>query len=65
MDKRRFKRLEIVSDEIVTAYQNGMTLREIGDLHKASPSTVSNPLESRGVTRRRRGPKGGKNVEDN
>jgi hypothetical protein len=61
MDKRHFKKLDLVADVIITGYRNGMTLVEIADAHECAPATVSNLLKSRGEPRRRRGPKGPRN----
>ena len=56
MDKRHFRKLDVVAENIISAYRNGMTLAEIGFLHECSPATVANLLKSRGEPRRRRGP---------
>lgn len=54
-DKRYFKKLELVSEQIAEAYKNGMTLEEIATLHECSLGTVRNILISNGVERRKRG----------
>lgn len=42
-------------DQIVSAYKNGTTLRELAELHEVSAGTVRNLLVEEGVTMRARG----------
>ena len=55
MDKRIFRRLDLVADQIIQGYRNGLTLIELGSLHEASPGTIRNLLMSHGEPRRDRG----------
>lgn len=54
MPTRRTKTL-MIRDQFKSAYDNGQTLRQIGDFHKVSPGTVRNALLDLGVTLRNRG----------
>lgn len=58
MDKRRFKKLRLVADQVVASYETGMSLTELGNYYKVSPSTVASLLKEFNVTRRRKGPRG-------
>lgn len=52
-------RKKLLFDEqlIVDAYNNGLTLREIGDFHKVSYITVRRVLMEKGIPMRPRGRK--------
>lgn len=55
MSTRLNNKLTTVRDQVCSAYRNGATLREIGDLHGVSPGTVRNVLIEMGETLRSRG----------
>jgi hypothetical protein len=59
MDKRYIRKLDMYEDQVLTAYENGMTLKELAALYNCSPATIANFLKSRNVPRRKRGPKDG------
>jgi arsenate reductase-like glutaredoxin family protein len=42
---------------IASAYQKGMTLKELSDFHQTTPTTIRSILKEAGVTIRRRGPR--------
>jgi len=56
-DKRYLKKLEYLSETIVEAYNNGMTLQHIASLYDCSQGTIRNLLISNDVPRRKRGRK--------
>jgi hypothetical protein len=58
MDKRKLKKLHLVSDQVVASYESGMSLTELGGYYKVSPSTVASLLKELNVSRRRKGPRG-------
>lgn len=58
MDKRLLKKLHTHANEVIAAYENGVTLSALGKQYSCSPSTVAALLEEWNVPRRRRGPKG-------
>lgn len=51
-------KLVTAKTEVVEGYKNGLTIRQLGEIHKVSPGTIRNCLISNGVTLRRRGRKG-------
>lgn len=53
--KRFLRKLETNAEQIIKAYQNGMTLAELSELHQCSIGTVRNLLIAHGVERRKRG----------
>jgi len=59
MDKRVFKKLDVVKDQVISAYESGVSLAELSKIHTCSTSTVANFLQENNVPRRRRGPKNG------
>lgn len=54
----RQRKLNVERPIIVESYNNGMTLRELADFHKVSPTTIRRLLVEEGVSIRRRGPQG-------
>jgi len=56
-DKRFFKKLELVTEQIITSYNNGMTLEEVAELHQCTAGTVRNLLIANSVARRKQGRK--------
>ncbi len=66
MDRRMIRnKLNHVATEVVTAYENGLTLKELGAFHGVSQGTIRNLLESKGIKLRGRGrrKKHGKNKQ--
>jgi len=57
MDRRFFKKLRPIADQVIAAYENGQSLADIGETYKCSPSTVSSLLKEFNIIRRRKGPK--------
>lgn len=55
MTNRLKNKLTTAQEQVKSAYLNGATLREIGDVHNASAGTVRNCLIEMGVTLRSRG----------
>ena len=49
------KKLTLVTEQVVEAYTNGMTLRAIAELHSVSTGTVRNSLIESGASLRSRG----------
>lgn len=61
MDKRIKHKLALAEEQVVAAYENGMSLKEIAELHSCAVNTVRSTLIRRKVQIRRRGPKNGTN----
>ncbi len=55
MTTRLRNKLATAHDQVVDAYNNGATLRQIGDVHGVSPGTVRNLLRELDVPMRNRG----------
>lgn len=49
------QKLTLVTQEVITSYQNGLSIRQIADLHDCNPGTVRNLLRKEGVVMRSRG----------
>jgi hypothetical protein len=65
MDKRNYKKLEIVAEQIINSYKYGATLHELATLHDCAPGTIRNILIARGEPRRKRGRKKKEGVNEN
>jgi transposase len=63
MSRQLRNKLATAREQVVEAYRNGATLREIADFHKVSPGTVRNMLIEEGASLRRPGRRGGAPVE--
>jgi len=55
MTTRLRNKLSTSHEQVLTAYRNGATLRQIGDVHGVSPGTVRNVLKEMGESLRSRG----------
>lgn len=55
MGNRLRNKLSMAKEQVREAYRNGATLRQIAELHGASPGTVRNVLIEMGETLRHRG----------
>lgn len=56
MDKRLRRKLDLVANQVITAYtENFLTLKEIAELYGVHLVTVSKFLEKHKVKKRRRG----------
>ncbi len=55
MTTRLRNKLATSHEQVVNAYENGATLRQIGDLHGVSPGTVRNLLRELDIPMRNRG----------
>jgi len=55
MTTRLRNKLATAHDQVVEAYRNGATLRQIGEVHGVSPGTVRNLLRELDVPMRDRG----------
>jgi hypothetical protein len=55
MATRLKNKLAMAEDQVKEAYENGATLREIGEVHEVSAGTVRNKLIELGIDLRPRG----------